>query len=66
MPTSSKHLDLESAIFVNVFVDYSSKYGLGYCLTNGDCGVYYNDSSLLGVDYEHKNYFYVNSPSNDS
>ena len=28
-------------------VDYSSKYGLGYILTNGCYGVYFNDSSKI-------------------
>lgn len=37
-------------IWVKKWVDYSSKYGLGYLLSNGSTGVFFNDSSkvLLG------------------
>lgn len=34
-------------IWVKKWVDYSSKYGLGYLLSNGATGVYFNDSSKL-------------------
>lgn len=34
-------------IWVKKWVDYSSKYGLGYLLSNGSTGVYFNDSSKL-------------------
>lgn len=32
------------------WVDYSNKYGLGYCLSNGACGVYFNDCSKIILD----------------
>jgi serine/threonine protein kinase len=34
-------------VWVTKWVDYSSKYGLGYSLSNGDLGVYFNDSSKI-------------------
>jgi hypothetical protein len=34
-------------ISVKKWIDYSSKYGIGYALTNGFCGVYFNDSSKM-------------------
>lgn len=37
-------------IHVKKWVDYSSKYGLGYLLTNGSSGVYFNDSTKMIVD----------------
>jgi len=39
-------------VWVKKWVDYSSKYGLGYLLSNGCTGVYFNDSSkvLLGAN----------------
>ena len=39
-------------VWVKKWVDYSSKYGLGYLLSNGSTGVYFNDSSkvLLGAN----------------
>ena len=32
------------------WVDYSQKYGLGYMLSNGACGVYFNDSTKIILD----------------
>ncbi len=32
---------------VKKWIDYSSKYGIGYALTNGYFGVYFNDSSKM-------------------
>lgn len=40
---SSQHLD----VWVSKWVDYSEKYGLGYLLSSGACGVYFNDSSRI-------------------
>jgi polo-like kinase 1 len=37
-------------IWVKKWVDYSSKYGLGYILTSGATGVYYNDSTKVVLD----------------
>jgi len=34
-------------VCVKKWIDYSSKYGIGYALTNGSCGVYFNDSSKM-------------------
>ena len=34
-------------IWVKKWVDYSSKYGLGYLLSNGYTGVFFNDSSKI-------------------
>jgi polo-like kinase 1 len=43
---------------VKKWVDYSSKYGLGYLLSNGQTGIYFNDSSkmVLNGDKEEVNY----------
>lgn len=32
------------------WVDYSSKYGLGYFLSNGSSGVFFNDSTKIVMD----------------
>lgn len=39
-------------VFISKWIDYSNKYGLGYQLTNGHVGVYFNDSSsvILSAD----------------
>ena len=36
-----------SEIFVKKWVDYSSKYGLGYLLSNGSAGVFFNDCTKV-------------------
>jgi hypothetical protein len=35
------------AVWVAKWVDYSNKYGLGYLLSNGVCGAYFNDSTKM-------------------
>jgi len=42
----------EADIWVTKWVDYSSKYGLGYQMNNGTIGVFFNDATkiLLGRD----------------
>ncbi|KZO95394.1 kinase-like protein [Calocera viscosa TUFC12733] len=42
-------------VFVQSWVDYTHKYGMGYALTDGTTGVYFNDSSsmVLAPDNEH-------------
>ena len=41
-------------IRVKKWVDYSSKYGLGYLLSNGQVGIYFNDSTKIIVDTKTK------------
>lgn len=40
----------KSEIYVKKWVDYSSKYGLGYLLSNGATGVFFNDSTKIVLD----------------
>jgi polo-like kinase 1 len=44
---------------VKKWVDYSSKYGLGYILSNGATGVFFNDSSKIILDPAGQNFCYV-------
>jgi len=37
-------------VYVKKWVDYSSKYGLGYLLSNGSSGVFFNDGSKIILD----------------
>ena len=37
-------------VYVKKWVDYSSKYGLGYLLSNGYTGIYFNDSTKMVLD----------------
>jgi len=44
-------------VYVKKWVDYSSKYGLGYLLSNGYTGIYFNDSTKMVLD-ETGQYFF--------
>ena len=48
----------ESEVWVKKWVDYSSKYGLAYYLSNDSTGVFFNDSSkmILDANLVHLNY----------
>jgi len=39
-----------SEVYVKKWVDYSTKYGLGYILSNGSTGVFFNDSTKIVFD----------------
>ncbi|KAI9178844.1 Cell cycle serine/threonine-protein kinase cdc5/MSD2 [Blastocladiella emersonii ATCC 22665] len=48
------------AVYVAKCIDYSSKFGLGYQLTNGITGVYFNDNTVMVMapDQHHFEYLY--------
>ena len=46
-------------IWVKKWIDYSSKYGLGYVLSNGHVGVYFNDSTKIIYKPMGLNFIYV-------
>ena len=37
----------KNEVYVKRWVDYTSKYGLGYLLSNGSTGIFFNDSSKI-------------------
>lgn len=43
-------------------VDYSSKYGLGYILSNGCYGVYFNDSSKINFNPQNEEVTFIPKP----
>lgn len=47
IPTKSISGSPSNEIWVKKWVDYSSKYGLGYLLSNGSTGVFFNDSTKI-------------------
>lgn len=47
------------------WVDYSAKYGLGYLLSNGCSGVFFNDSTKLIFDPVTNNIEYIERIKND-
>jgi polo-like kinase 1 len=52
-------------IWVKKWVDYSSKYGLGYLLNNGFTGVVFNDSSKIILDVTTSMFNYIERRSSD-
>lgn len=46
-------------MFISKWIDYSNKYGLGYQLTNGCIGVYFNDSSSIILSANDINFEYL-------
>jgi polo-like kinase 1 len=49
-----KAIQNRSEIYVKKWVDYSSKYGLGYLLSNSFTGVFFNDSTKMILDVRTK------------
>jgi polo-like kinase 1 len=48
--------DVSPEVWVTKWVDYSSKYGVGYLLSDGSLGVYFNDSTkviLVGSRFDY-------------
>ncbi|KAI9139727.1 kinase-like domain-containing protein [Paraphysoderma sedebokerense] len=58
--TASNETLSPPSVFISKWIDYSNKYGLGYQLTNGCVGVYFNDSTsiILSADEKHFEYLY--------
>lgn len=55
-----EELNLPSVdVWVKKWVDYSSKYGLGYLLNDGCVGVYFNDSSKIILDPIDQKFIYI-------
>ena len=52
-------------IWVKKWVDYSSKFGLGYLLSNGSTGVFYNDSSKIILDTKTSAFNYIERRATD-
>jgi len=49
-PSNSNSRSIRNEIHVRKGVDYSTKYGLGYVLSNGSAGVFFNDSTKIILD----------------
>jgi len=43
-------LTTEIPIHCKKWIDYTSKYGLGYVLSNGAVGVFFNDATKIIID----------------
>ena len=51
-------IQIGDVVFVKKWVDYSSKYGLGYLLSNGTTGIYFNDSTKMILDESGQYFLY--------
>jgi polo-like kinase 1 len=47
-----------STVWVTKWVDYSTKYGLGYVLSDQSAGVFFNDSTKIVVEHKGTCFFY--------
>ncbi len=45
----------ESDVYISQYLDYSSKYGIGFLLNNGSLGVFFNDFTKIVID-QYSNY----------
>lgn len=52
-----------SYLWVSKYVDYTSKYGIGYLLRGGIVGIYFNDSTKLVVASDRKRFDYYRRQS---
>ncbi|KAG2183842.1 hypothetical protein INT44_008853 [Umbelopsis vinacea] len=68
-PRSRRKVDevkiLSTVVFIDRWLDYTAKYGLGYCLSDGSGGIYFNDTSNLVSNSYSKSVTYV-TPSQDT
>ena len=53
-------------IWVKKWVDYSSKYGMGYLLSNGFIGGIFNDNSKIILNPTTKQFYYIERRANDN
>lgn len=59
-PAEDDDLPLEK-IFIVSWVDYCSKYGMGYALTDGTVGVHFNDSTTIALSPDKHHFDYITS-----
>lgn len=55
----------EAEVWVKKWVDYSTKYGLGYYLSNEVTGVFFNDSTKIILDPNGHHLDYMERRSSD-
>ena len=52
-------------IFIQKWVDYSTKYGIGFILSDQSCGVYFNDDSKIIAEKDSKTFTRIKREKND-
>lgn len=62
---SGETVSSDGVVWVTKWVDYSNKYGLGYMLSNGVVGVFFNDFTKIAMYVGGENFIYVPYNKND-
>lgn len=63
--TTNSGGDTNNDVYVKKWVDYSSKYGLGYLLSNGCSGVFFNDYTKIIYDPSRDYFEYLERKNNE-
>lgn len=50
-------------VWITQFLDYTSKYGFGYLMSNGAVGVYFNDATKILISSDGNNFEYIERQS---
>lgn len=58
-PAPSEAAEHEAWVWVSSWVDFTTKYGLGYLLADGTVGVYFNDSTKIALATDGNSVEYV-------
>ena len=53
----SKKYEVGDCVFLKRWVDYSSKYGLGFLMSDHTVGVYFNDKTIIATEQDNTTYF---------
>ncbi|KAH8101081.1 kinase-like domain-containing protein [Cristinia sonorae] len=48
-------------VFITSWLDYCNRYGMGYALTDGSVGVYFNDSTTIALSPDKRHFDYISS-----
>ncbi len=64
--SNSASKDPASKVWVVRYVDYTSKYGLGFLFNNGSAGVYFNDSTKIVLSADGKVFQYIERKKKES
>ena len=62
--TSNSNAMIPSEVVVNKWIDYSTKYGLGYVLSNKNVGVLFNDFTKIVINPLGMNFMYIEKKNN--
>ena len=63
---SSHEIQAKPLLVVQKWLDFSKKYGMGYIFSNGNAGVYFNDSSKIILSSNNKNFEYIERRSSSN